>query len=84
MCDMDRSLRSRESPVVLCRWLLEGPRTATTRVMFAAGSPMRPTAGGILLGVELDLVVTVSRTYLELMDAALPALHRTDDTVVLR
>jgi hypothetical protein len=39
--------------------------------------------GGILLGVELDLVVS-SKSYLELVDAALPALHRADDTAVPR
>jgi hypothetical protein len=35
----------------------------------------------MLIDVELDAVVSaVSRTYLELVDAALPAFHRADDT----
>jgi hypothetical protein len=35
----------------------------------------------MLIDVELDQVVTaVSRTYLELVDAALPAFRQADDT----
>jgi hypothetical protein len=44
----------------------------------------RLICGGILLGVELDLVVSSKSYVSELVDAALPALHRADDTAVPR
>src|SRR6202011_5294952 len=41
----------------------------------------RSSRCGMLIDVELDPVVSVvSRTYLELVDAALPAFHQADDT----
>lgn len=54
--------------------------------MMVAG-PTRASFGprssrcGMLIDVELDPVVSpVSRTYLELVDAAMPVFQRTDDT----
>jgi len=48
----------------------------------AASFGPRLICGGILLGVELDLVVSSKSYVFGVVDAALPALHRADDTDV--